>query len=437
MVVPKVKLPKTAKAYLVGGAVRDELLGIGGGDEDFVVVGTTPEEMDAAGFVPVGGDFPVFVHPQTGGEYALARTERKSGRGYKGFVFYTGADVGLQDDLRRRDLTINAIAKDDNGKLIDPFGGVSDIRARVLRHVSPAFAEDPVRILRAARFVAALPGFVIAAETETLMTKMTANGEAAHLRPERVWRELARGLTTPAPSVMIKTLHRCGALSVILPEVAALDGIAERLDYHPEGDSFVHTMMVLDAAAARGCTAVECFGALLHDTGKAQTPADILPKHYGHEARSAVLARAVCARLKVPNAFLAMAVLTAAEHGNVHKSMEMRAAKVTDLLARLGAFRRRAMMESVLRVCEADFYYLPERADKTYPQSIFLRAAADAACRINGADIASTIPDGDGKKIAAAIRNARICAVRAVMDTIGGKSQNNNTAIKGGGGSRN
>lgn len=413
--MPKVSLPKTAKAYLVGGAVRDSLLGIGGGDRDFVVVGTTPEQMDAAGFVPVGGDFPVFVHPQSGEEYALARTERKSGRGYKGFVFYAGADVGLHDDLRRRDLTINAIAKDDGGELIDPFGGIGDIDKRMLRHVSTAFAEDPVRILRTARFAAALPGFAIAAETETLMAKMVKNGEAAHLRPERVWRELARGLATPAPSVMIKALHACGALRVILPEVAALDGVPERLDYHPEGDSFVHTMMVLDAAAARGCNAEECFGALLHDTGKAQTPADILPKHYGHEAKSAVLARAVCARLKTPNAFSSLAVLIAAEHGNVHKSMEMRAATVVDLLARLGAFRGRAMMESVLRVCEADFYYLPERKDETYRQSIFLRAAADAAIAVNAGEVASTTGGDDGRKIAEAVRNARICAVRDVI----------------------
>lgn len=410
---------------MVGGAVRDELLGIGGGDEDFVVVGATPEQMGAAGFRPVGGDFPVFVHPQTGAEYALARTERKSGRGYKGFVFHTGADVSLTDDLRRRDLTINAIAKDGNGELTDPFGGAADIRARVLRHVSPAFAEDPVRILRVARFAAALPGFAVAGETMALMKKMTADGEVSHLRPERVWRELARGLATPAPSVMIKTLHECGALRVVLPEVAALDGIPERLDYHPEGDSFVHTMMVIDAAAARGCDAAECFAALLHDVGKAQTPADILPKHYGHETRSAVLARAICARLKTPNHFADMAVLTAAEHGNVHKSMEMRAAKVVDLLARLGAFRRPAAMEPVLRVCEADFYYLPERKGKVYPQSIFLRAAADAACGVNAAAAAAkvTAAGGGGQQIADAIRTARICAVREVVKSQQAKAE--------------
>ena len=409
------KLPAAAKVYAVGGAVRDCLLGIDGGDRDFVVVGTTPEEMAVAGFKPVGGDFPVFIHPQTGEEYALARTERKSGRGYRGFVFYAGADVSLQDDLRRRDLTINAIAKDDNGELTDPFGGGDDITARVLRNVSAAFAEDPVRILRVARFAAALPGFVVAEETQKLMRRMVQNGEAAHLRTERVWKELARGLATSAPSKMIKTLHSCGALQVVLPEVAALDGVPERLDYHPEGESFLHTMMVIDTAAARGCSPPECFAALLHDIGKAQTPAEILPSHYGHEARSAILARQVCARLKTPRAFSAMAVLVAAEHGNVHKSMEMRASKVVDLLGRLGAFRQRDMMESVLRICECDFYYWQPRKNEKYPQSTFLRTAADVACSI---DIQSAIDatSGGGKKIAEAIRTARINAVREVAE---------------------
>ena len=410
----KHSLPPAAKIYAVGGAVRDELLGASGGDRDFVVVGATPEQMGDAGFKPVGGDFPVFIHPQSGEEYALARTERKSGRGYRGFVFHAGVDVSLQDDLKRRDLTINAMAKNENGELIDPHGGANDIKARVLRHTSPAFVEDPVRILRVARFAASLPEFSVAEETTNLMREMVNNGEAEHLRAERVWRELARGLSAKKPSRMIDTLHSCGALEIILPEVAALKGVPERLDYHPEGETYKHTMMVLDTAAARGCTGVECFAALLHDTGKAQTPPDILPSHHGHEARSATLARAICQRLKTPRAFADIAILAAAEHGNVHKCMEMRESTVIDLLARMDAFRRRERMESVLRVCEADFYYWQPRKDEPYPQSDFLRAATSAATGIDAEQTASKAAQAgaDGKKISEAIRTARIKALR-------------------------
>lgn len=352
--MPINQLPDGSSCYLVGGAVRDRLLQRPLGDKDYVVVGASPQQMLAAGFKPVGADFPVFIHPDSGEEYALARTERKSGRGYHGFVFYSEATVRLEDDLQRRDLTINAMAMSDSGELIDPHGGGEDLRARVLRHVSPAFAEDPVRILRVARFAAMLPDFTVADDTMTLMRQMVEAGEVRYLQAERVWRELARGLTATRPSRMLQTLADCGALAVLLPEVAALRGVPERLDYHPEGDSFIHTLMVADAAALRGGGVGECFAALLHDTGKAQTPADILPKHYGHEKHSAALAEAVCARLKPPRDVAQLAVLAAREHGNVHKALDMRAATVTDLLLRLDAFRRVARFESVLRVCEAD-----------------------------------------------------------------------------------
>ena len=403
------------KAYLVGGAVRDELLGRPVGDNDYVVVKKTPEEMIAAGFKPVGSDFPVFIHPQSKEEYALARTEKKSGRGYHGFVFYTGADVSLEDDLSRRDLTINAMAQDDNGQLIDPYGGLQDIKERVLRHVSPAFAEDPVRILRIARFAAMLPDFHIAEETLELMKRMTAEGEGEHLKAERVWREIERGIGEVAPQRMIETLHECGLLKIILPEIAALDGVPERLDYHPEGDTYIHTLMVLENAAKRGLNPVERFAALLHDTGKAQTPKDILPSHHGHEGKSAKLAAEICARWRVPSKFKDLAVLVAQEHGNVHKSMEMRAATIVDLLQRLDAFRRPERFESVLRVCEADYYYLPQRADMVYKQSGFLRTALGKAKTVDEAAIAREVgnPPSLASQIAEKIRLARIEAVSA------------------------
>ena len=404
-------------AYLVGGAVRDELLGRPAGDKDYVVVNKTPQEMTAAGFKPVGKDFPVFLHPQSGEEYALARTERKSGRGYHGFVFHTGSDVTLEDDLRRRDLTINAMAQGADGKLIDPHGGEKDIKARVLRHVSPAFAEDPVRVLRTARFAAMLADFSVAEETMALMKKITQTGEGDNLTVERVWRELARGIGESAPNKMIEALRECGLLKIILPEVAALEGVAERLDYHPEGDTYRHALMVLEAAAKRGLSPAERFAALLHDIGKGQMPKDILPSHHGHEKKSAEMAAALCARLRVPREFTDLAVLAAAEHGNVHKCMEMRPATVVDLLMRLDAFRRPARFESVLRVCEADFYYWPARADSPYPQGDFLRSALNSVSMVDSAAIAQETKDKFGdtpqnsQKIAEKIRLARIKAL--------------------------
>ena len=397
------------KVYTVGGAVRDELLGLPVADRDFVVVGATPETMAAKGFKPVGGDFPVFLHPETHEEYALARTERKSGRGYGGFVFYAAPDVSLEDDLRRRDLTINAMAKDADGTLIDPHGGARDLKGGVLRHVSEAFAEDPVRILRTARFAARFPGFKTARETTALMARMVANGEADHLTTERVWRELSRGLTEPKPSRMIEALRECGALEKILPEVAALKGVPERLDYHPEGESYLHTMMVLDAAADLGLSGPERFAALLHDIGKAQTPPEILPSHHGHEERSAKLAAEVCRRLRPPRKWEDIARVAAREHGRIHSALEMRAAKLADLFSALDAYRRPERLESVLRVCEADYYFLPERRGKPYPQGARVRAAFAAA---RGVDAGAIFRGAKEGKAAEKIRAARIAAIR-------------------------
>lgn len=396
--------------------MRDKILGRPPGDRDFVVVGATPEQMQTAGYKPVGADFPVFLHPQTGEEYALARTEKKAGRGHRGFVFYASPKVSLEEDLRRRDLTINAMAEDENGVLIDPFGGAADIAAKRLRHVSEAFDEDPLRVLRVARFAAVFADFVVAPETTARMKNMTAAGEIADLSAERIWRELERGCGATRPSRMVEVLHDCGALRAVLPEVAALDGVPERTDYHPEGDTFIHTNMVLDAAAALHLDAAEVFAALLHDIGKAQTPPDILPSHHGHERRGAKLAAALCKRMKAPRRFAELAVLAAAEHGNVHNALNARASTVADLAARLDAFRRAARAESVLRVCEADYAYWPARRGTVYPQGEFMREAVAAMAKTDAGEIARAVAakGGGADKIAEQIRQAQILAARKV-----------------------
>ena len=397
------------KVYTVGGAVRDELLGLPVADRDFVVVGATPEEMAARGFMPVGGDFPVFLHPQTREEYALARTERKSGRGYGGFVFHASPEVSLEDDLRRRDLTINAMAKDENGELIDPYGGARDLQEGVLRHVSEAFAEDPVRILRTARFAARFANFATAEDTRRLLRRMVAEGEADHLTTERVWRELSRGLAERKPSRMIEALRECGALEKVLPEVAALQGVPERLDYHPEGESYLHTLMVIDAAADMDLSGPERFAALLHDIGKAETPAEILPSHHGHEGRGAALVKVACQRLKPPRKWADLARIAAREHGRVHSALEMRAATLADLFSALDAYRRPERLDSVLRVCRADYYFLPERLNTPYPPESRVRAAFAAAMSVDAGAIARAT---EQEKIAEKIRAARIEAIR-------------------------
>ena len=322
------------KCYIVGGAVRDRLLGLPVKDRDWVVVGATPEAMLARGFKPVGKDFPVFLHPHTHEEYALARTERKVGRGYHGFTFHAAPDVTLEEDLVRRDLTINAIAQDDDGTLIDPYGGVADVEAGVLRHVSPAFAEDPVRILRLARFAARF-GFAVAPETQALMQQMVANGEVDALVAERVWQELAKGLMTDTPSRMLLTLRDCGALARLLPEVDALFGVPQRADYHPEIDTGDHVMRVLDYSASQNQPLPVRFAALMHDLGKARTPADILPRHIGHEPRGEAPLLALCERLRVPAECRDLARITALYHTKVHTAFQLRPDTVLGSAARL------------------------------------------------------------------------------------------------------
>ena len=342
------------KIYLVGGAVRDRLLGRHVGDRDWVVVGASPQAMLDAGFRPVGRDFPVFLHPDTGEEHALARTERKSGHGYHGFTFHTSPEVTLEDDLVRRDLTVNAMAEDADGTLIDPWGGQRDLAARVLRHVSPAFAEDPVRILRLARFAARFHDFSVAPETLALMREMVDAGEVDHLVPERVWQELARGLMEERPSRMFEVLRDCGALARLLPEVDRLWGVPQRADHHPEVDTGVHLMMVMDMSARLHGSLPVRYACLGHDLGKGTTPADVLPRHLGHEGRSAQLLKAVGERLRVPNDCRELADVVAREHGNIHRSSGFGAEAILRLLERCDAIRKPQRFHDVLLACECD-----------------------------------------------------------------------------------
>lgn len=346
------------KIYQVGGAVRDALLGLPVHDRDWLVVGGTPEAMVAQGFTPVGRDFPVFLHPQTHEEYALARTERKSGHGYQGFTVYTSPDVTLEEDLARRDLTINAIAApaDWTGAeaVFDPYHGVADLHAKVLRHVTEAFAEDPVRILRVARFAARFTDFSVAPETMALMQSMVQAGEVAHLVPERVWQEISRGLMQAQPERMFAVLRACGALAVLLPELDRLWGVPQRADYHPEVDTGLHTMLVLGQAVQQQAPLAVRWACLVHDLGKGTTPADVLPRHIGHEQRGAKLVRQVCQRLRVPSECKELAELVAYEHGNIHRSLDLSPAAVLRLLQRCDALRKPERFAQALWACECD-----------------------------------------------------------------------------------
>ncbi|MFT4194049.1 multifunctional CCA addition/repair protein, partial [Ottowia sp.] len=386
------------RIYMVGGAVRDRLLGLPVQDHDWVVVGATPEQMVERGFVPVGRDFPVFLHPGTHEEYALARTERKNGRGYRGFTVHASPEVTLAEDLARRDLTINSIAasadwavaggQKDSESLIDPFGGRRDLQARVLRHVTDAFREDPVRILRVARFAARFADFSVAPETMALMRQMVAAGEADHLVPERVWQELARGLMESHPERMFDVLRACGALAVVLPEVDRLWGVPQRAEYHPEVDTGVHLMMVLRMAARLNAPLPVRYACLTHDLGKGTTPADVLPRHIGHEQRSARLLKAMSERLRVPTDCHELADVVAREHGNIHRSGELNAAATVRLLERCDAFRKPARFADALLACECDARGRLGMEEDAYPQRPRLLAALAAAQAVPTADIA-------------------------------------------------
>ncbi|WP_322065591.1 multifunctional CCA addition/repair protein [Burkholderia ubonensis] len=409
------------RVYAVGGAIRDELLGMPVQDRDYVVVGATPEQMVAQGFKPVGKDFPVFLHPQTHEEYALARTERKTAAGYHGFQFYYAPDVTLDEDLARRDLTINAMAREVSpdgslaGPVIDPFDGQADLRARVFRHVSDAFVEDPVRILRIARFAARFTGFAVADDTLALMRRMVDAGEVDALVAERVWQELARGLMEARPSRMFESLRECGALARILPEVDALWGVPQRADYHPEVDTGVHVMMVVDHAAKQGYSLAVRFAALTHDLGKATTPEDVLPRHIGHEGRSVDLLKPLCDRLRVPNECRDLALVVAREHGNMHRVMEMGAAALVRLFERTDALRKPARFAEMVQACEADARGRLGLQTQPYPQAERLRVALVAARGVDAGAIARGV-GADTAKIKDAVHRARIQAVARALD---------------------
>ena len=402
------------KVYAVGGCVRDQLLGAPVVDRDWVVVGATPAEMIAAGFRAVGKDFPVFLHPKTQEEYALARTERKTAPGYHGFVFHAAPDVTLEEDLARRDLTINAMALDERGVLVDPFGGRADLGDKVLRHVGPAFAEDPVRILRVARFSARLADFTIAEETMRLMRSMVNAGEVDALVAERVWQELSRGLMQAQPSRMFEALRACGALGRLLPEVDCLWGVPQRADVHPEVDTGVHLMLVLEAAARGGAQLPARWAAVLHDLGKGTTPKDEWPRHAGHEERSVELAHTVNDRLRVPNDCRDASILAAREHGNIHRALELEAEALLRLLERCDALRRPTLLAQVLDACEADARGRAGHEDDPYPQRGRILDALDAARGVDAGAIAARVGP-DGKRIAQAVHEARAAAVAAAV----------------------
>lgn len=413
------------KIYMVGGAVRDTLLGLPVQDRDWVVVGATPDELTAQGFLPVGKDFPVFLHPTTHEEYALARTERNTARGYRGFAIYAAADVTLEQDLARRDLTINSIAASarihcadgifdaDLEVLIDPYGGQRDLQAKVLRHVTDAFREDPVRILRLARFAARFADFSVAPETLTLMRDMVAHGEVDALVPERVWQELARGLMEDKPSRMLEVLRECGALKKLLPEVDRLWGVPQRAEYHPEIDTGIHLMMVLDMAAQLGASLPVRFACLGHDLGKGTTPADMLPRHIGHEERSARLLKGLCQRLRVPVECREMADVVAREHGNIHRSSDFNPAALVRLLERCDAFRKPQRFADILLACECDARGRLGLEQTPYPQRPRLLAALASTQAVATDKVAEKAQAAgqSGAQIGEWIHRARVAAL--------------------------
>jgi len=402
------------KIYLVGGAVRDRLLGRPVSERDFVVVGATPDELVAQGFRPVGKDFPVFLHPRTGEQYALARTERKTGPGYYGFATRFSPDVTLEEDLVRRDLTVNAMAEDEHGAIVDPHGGRRDLEARVLRHVSDAFVEDPLRVLRVARFATRFAplGFTVAPETLDLMRRIVASGEVASLVPERIWVETERALGEANPVVYFEVLRACGALDAVFPEIAALFGVPQPPKWHPEIDTGVHTLQVLDVAAEQATDTTVRFAALVHDVGKGLTPPEQWPRHIGHEEAGARLIERMCARLKVPNEHRELAVLVARHHALVHRAAELRPGTVLELLEATDAFRRPERFDRMLVACEADARGRgPERRAAPYPQAALLRRLRAAAAAARPAP--GELEGQAGPVIAERVRAVRIEAIRA------------------------
>lgn len=399
------------QTYLVGGALRDELLGLEVKDRDWVVVGATPEEMAALGYKAVGKDFPVFIHPETGEEYALARTERKTGPGYRGFIFNTSAAVTLEQDLQRRDITINAIARDENGKLIDPFNGRRDLEQKLIRHVSDAFVEDPLRVLRVARFAARF-NFAVAPETRSLLKEISTGGELETLAPERVWTETEKVLRTAQPQRYFEALRECGALAALFPEIDSLFGVPQPEQHHPEIDSGVHTLMVMEQAANLSADPEVRFAALVHDLGKATTPRELWPKHHGHEARGVGLINGLCERLRVPNRYRELAVLVSRHHLECHRIGEMKPATVLEKLERLDALRRPVRFEQFLLACEADARGRKDKELEDYPQAGLFRQyqAACLAIDMKSADFKGL----EGTQIAERLRIKRIEAIKEV-----------------------
>jgi tRNA nucleotidyltransferase (CCA-adding enzyme) len=404
--------------YVVGGAVRDQLLGLAVKDHDHVVVGATPEAMLAQGFRPVGKDFPVFLHPRTQEEYALARTERKTAPGYKGFVFHTSPEVTLEQDLIRRDLTINAIARAADGTLTDPYGGQRDLALRLFRHVSPAFEEDPVRILRVARFAARFAEFTVAPETMELMQQMVAKGEVDALVPERVWQELARGLMEAQPSRMLEVLRDCGALARILPELDALWGVPQPEQWHPEIDTGTHVLQVIDCAAALQLALPARVACLLHDLGKGVTPAEHWPSHHGHEALGVPLVEQLCQRLRVPSECRDLAVMTTREHGNVGRALQLRASTIVKLLERCDAFRKPERFVQMLVATECDargrIGTQASFRETPFPQRAYLEQALAAARGVDAGAIARACGDTP-QQIPQRVHQARVQAVAAAL----------------------
>jgi tRNA nucleotidyltransferase (CCA-adding enzyme) len=411
----------TMQAYVVGGAVRDELLGLPVQDRDWVVVGATPEQMVAQGFRPVGKDFPVFLHPETQEEYALARTERKTAPGYHGFVFHTDPSVKLEDDLVRRDLTVNAMARAEDGSIVDPYGGQQDLQDRVFRHVSSAFVEDPVRILRLARFAARFPDFRVADTTNALMRRMVEDGEVDALVAERVWQELSRGLMEQKPSRMLAVLRDCGALARILPELDALWGVPQPPLHHPEVDTGVHMMLVIDYAAERGLELPVRFAALMHDLGKGATPVDTWPRHHGHEGMGPRLITELSKRLRVPTDCRDLAVMTAREHGNVSRALELRPNTIVTLFERCDAFRKPERFAQMLLASECDArgrgHETHEMRYREYPQGPHLLRALAAARGVNAGEIAGRYVENK-ERIPEAVHAARVSAVKAALGDV-------------------